>query len=133
MRNLFVTLAATALAASMMSYTSQAGDVLKGAELEQLLAGNTLIGTNKQGTKFWVLYRDDGTARFAIGSEFRDKGKWQVSADGILCAVWDKLFDGKESCADNWSVDGDKVFFRSDGSVDQTSNRIVKGNPRKLK
>lgn len=132
MRNLFVALAAM-LAASLMSSTSQAGDVLDGDELERLVTGNTMIGLSvSNGKKFWVYYREDGTTRFVIEPNFKDKGKWQVSADGTLCVVWKIFNKGKEVCNSNWVVDGEKVSFIG-ASGNTFTNRIVKGNPRKLK
>lgn len=131
MRNLFVALAAV-LAASVIWNTSQAGDILSSTEVGQLLSGNTLTGTTKKGDKFWVLYREDGTAGMIMSSGFKDKGKWRVESDGRICNTWKKLNKGKQICNDRFEVRGTEVTFSRVGSKDKIKNKIEQGNPGKL-
>ena len=99
---------------------SQEDRVLSGAEVAQMIAGNTVEGTMAAGGPYREFYLPDGTLR---GSNY--DGRWSVVAD-TLCFTYDAT-----TPAQCWSARisrANEISWIRNGIVD--GNGIVQpGNP----
>lgn len=97
--------------------------VLTGAEIEILIAGNTVVGNMAAGGPYEEFYLPDGSLR---GSNY--EGKWSVSAN-TLCFVYDE-----SSPAQCWGASltsSGEVLWLKNGVID--GNGIIQpGNPSQL-
>jgi hypothetical protein len=96
---------------------------LTGAEIEILIAGNTVAGNMAAGGPYEEFYLPDGTLR---GSNY--DGKWNVDGD-TLCFVYDET-----SPAQCWAASltsSGEILWLKNGVID--GNGIIKsGNPSQL-
>lgn len=105
-------------------------------EIRNAFVGNSLAGTAKDGSRFYVYFPDQTTLRgvWTKGSYVdRDSGTWSVTQDGVYCSEWNVLRDGGEKC---WRIyrgaGGDLTWFLPDGTNDDDDSMIVAGNPGNL-
>ena len=61
---------------------------LTGAEIAEVLTGNTAVG-DWEGARFRQLYREDGTTLHTRTDGARGEGIWRVSENGLYEESWD--------------------------------------------
>jgi len=69
-----------------------------GVELRQMLAGNTLAGTNERGDKVFIYHDARGTMRGRANWKYEDAGTWELDSEGRYCRRWRKWRDAARDC-----------------------------------
>ena len=135
MKNTILAVSA-ALAISACSTTNQLPELsgfekLTGSEIQALLPGNSLRGTDKTGS-YVIYYSSADTMKIDYTTSKRrrhDTGTWRVSGDRY-CRQWNELGTGRERCVS---------FFRRGNTIHWVRNNEVtdrsvleNGNPAGL-
>ena len=96
---------ATALCLAAAGLPARAAEqVLKGPEIQVLLAGNSVHGT-WGSTEYWSYFDADGSTLYRT-SRGVDRGQWRVKGDQY-CSVWPQ---SGESCY-GLARDGDQLIW----------------------
>jgi hypothetical protein len=114
-----------AVAAQRRSAAGDRGEtVLSAEDVRTQLVGNT--ARSLSGPSFYVHVAADGTLALRTAREpQREAGIWRLTPDGRLCAKWQKLNVGQETC-NRITRAGDIYRF------DETSYSVIEGNPLDL-
>ena len=106
------------MALSVPFAAAQAGDMLSGSEIEDIVGGNTVAGTMFESGDYAEFYAEDGTIR---GDGYT--GKWMIDGDA-MCFSYD------ESSVDCWNVtrSGDTINWVQDGEIGG-DGMVSSGNP----
>lgn len=99
-----------------------ASDQLRGTQFLYVLNGNTLAGTNDQGTAFHAYFLAGGTATYEDAEGFRDVGEWTVREDTLLCVRWRHMENGAERCG-TASLSGKTLIFK--GGLSSSPIRVI--------
>ena len=132
----FVLAASAALVVGACSTTNRPPEVsgftkLTGPEIQSLLPGNSLRGTDRSGS-YVIYYASANTMKIVYTTSKRtrtDSGRWRVSGDRY-CRQWQKLGKGKERCVDLFKR-GSAIYWVRDNEVTDRSV-LESGNPRGL-
>lgn len=135
MKNI-VLAACTALVVGACSTTNAPTEVrnftkLTGSEIQSLLPGNSLRGTDSSG-KYVIYYSSASTMEIVYTTSKRtrrDTGRWRVSGNRY-CRQWQKLGKGKERCVDLFKRGGAIYWVRNNEVTDRSV--LESGNPRGL-
>jgi hypothetical protein len=113
----FIAAAAMLVSASALASEHGDPDMLEGAEIRALIAGNTVTGSMSSGQDYAEFYAEDGTIH---GRDYT--GEWSIE-DDRMC------FDyGDGATCYGVAADGDAVTWMLDGESDGTG--VVRaGNP----
>jgi hypothetical protein len=102
-------------------------------EIKSLLTGNTLHGKFGSSTVTAFLGSDGrtrGELTSSSGSVSRDRGRWEVSADGFFCDQWENWRAGSD-CDRVYLRGSEFVLINLDGTK-SSDGRIEQGNSRGL-
>jgi hypothetical protein len=108
---LAIAAAAAACLASAHALALEPPRPLTGPELQALLTGNTLIGSDKDGF-YWMYYADGDTVwgRSAAGDV--DIGSWWIENDSY-CRSWRRWYDGETRCWQFSAIGGDVLVWHA--------------------
>ena len=104
-------LAATFLALLPHALALDSPRPLSGRELQMLLLGNTLIGTDEDGP-YWMYYPSADTLWGRSAGGDVDVGKWWIENDSY-CRAWRRWFEGRTRCWQMMSEPGDVLLWYS--------------------
>ncbi len=97
---------------------ANAGEMLSGSEIEEVVSGNTVSGSMMDGTAYTEFYADDGTIK---GDGYT--GEWSIDGDAMCFS-----YDGESVDCWNVSGSGDAINWVQDGEVAGTG-MVTTGNP----
>jgi len=98
--------------------SEQTSQMLSGAEIREVIAGNTVVGSMADGTEYAEFYAADGTVR---GADYT--GDWTIDGDRMCFD-----YPAGETCY-RVAVEGDTVSWMIDGEVKGTGT-LREGNPK---
>ena len=112
-----VTLLSTLAVVGFFSAPALAGTPLSGAQVKQLISGNSVEAYSKaRGFDFKAYFATDGIGVSEVNGK-TSKGAWRINDSGEHCSQWPKQ---KETCG--------QVVDMGDG----TYNRMEEGYPRSV-
>jgi hypothetical protein len=101
------------------------GPSLSGAEVRQLVVGNTASGPMSGSIINYTMYvAPDGSAKARLPAGI-DNGSWRITDDGQFCAKWSIFRGGEEYCQRVYK-EGEVYKFVNNNSVELLN--IVPGN-----
>ena len=87
---------------------------LDSAALRAMFVDMTVSGISvTSGQPYVSYYAPDGTVRTESGTSFRDSGRYRITDDGRLCATFQVIRAGQETCS-TYFRDGTRLFRVAD-------------------
>ena len=123
----------TAVMLAACATDSREREALSAAQVQSLVAGNTLSGATIKRAQFAIYFRQDRTATGEL-SEVRTDGDWEINTNGELCTrfpAWDQSdwAGGKRLCYALYQV-GSNYALYDGGHLAGTVISVAEGNPR---
>ena len=133
LKGFVIGLCAAAMLTGCATNSSRQREALGAAEVQNLVAGNTLSGATIKRAQFAIYFRQDGTATGEL-SEVRTNGDWEVNTNGELCTrfpAWDQSdwAGGNRLCHAFYRAGSNYALYDGD-QLAGTVLAVSQGNPR---
>jgi len=112
---------------------------LTGAEVTQLIAGNTIVAVtqlprfaDRKDKTFYLHIRKDGTLKILTFTGDVDTGRWAVTPDGQYCSQYDNTRKGKQSCYQVKKAETEYYLFDVKRKIVSSTFVVKPGNAKGL-